>query len=115
MKPNNKATVIMCIATILIIISLTCLGIFKVIDYANTKSEEIKIGMVKQAVLDDCLDEEDEDYLILIKKCEARVSEYKDAEYRDAEFYMAWVYTEEDGMQVMLARYYDGDVNVYEE
>lgn len=110
MKLNNKATVIMCIATILLIVSLTCLGIFKVIDYANTKSEEIKIGMVKQAVLDDCLDEENEDYLILIKKCEARASKFA-----DAEFYMAWVYTEEDGMEVMYVRYEDGKCEVFEE
>lgn len=110
MKLNKKATVIMCIATILIIISLTCVGIFKVIDYANTKSEEIKIGMVKQAVLEDCLDEEDEDYLILIKKCEARAHEFK-----DAEFYMAWIYTEEDGMEVMYVRYDGGQIEVFEE
>ncbi len=110
MKLNNKSTVIMCIATILIIISLTCVGIFKVIDYANTKSEEIKIGMVKQAVLDDCLDEEDEDYIILIQKCEARASKFK-----DAEFYMVWIYTEEDGMEVMYVRYDGGEIEVFEE
>ena len=110
MKLNNKATVIMCIATILIIISLTCLGIFKVIDYANHKSEEIKISMVKQAVLDDCLEEENEDYLILIQKCEARASKFK-----DAEFYMAWIYTEEDGMEVMYVRYDAGQIEVFEE
>ena len=112
MKLNNKATVIMCIATILIIISLTCVGIFTVIEYAKNKSEENKVSMVKQAVLDDCLDEENEDYLILIKKCEARVS---DLELKDAEFYMAWIYTEEDGMEVMYVRYDGGEIEVFEE
>ena len=110
MKLNNKATVIMFVATILLIVSFTCLGVFAVINYANTKSEENKISMVKQAVLDDCLDEENEDYIILIQKCEARASKFK-----DAEFYMAWVYTEEDGMEVMYVRYEDGKVEVFEE
>jgi hypothetical protein len=100
----------MCIATILLIVSLTCVGIFTVIEYAKNKAEEIKVSMVKQAVLDDCLDEENEDYIILIQKCEARASKFK-----DAEFYMAWVYTEEDGMEVMYVRYENGKTEVFEE
>lgn len=69
-----------------------------------------KMEKIKQAVLYDCLDEVNEDYVILIQKCEARASDFK-----GAEFYLVWIYTEEDGMEVMYVRYYEDIAEVFEQ
>ena len=73
-------------------------------------SERNEVDAVRQAALDDVLDEPYEGYVLHMEKCESRGN--TDG---NAEFWIVCIYTEEDGLETMFVKYMNGVAEVYEE
>ena len=105
MTEAKKQLWLILVLTIVVTIAIASL-VVAMISLINRHSVEYR---VRQAVLEDMLDG-DEDYIVHVEKCDVRSKEYP-----KAKFFVAWVYTEEDGFQTAIVRADGNHIEVWEQ
>ena len=70
---------------------------------------QAELDKVRDAIIEDVFEGRTGDYVIHVDKCEALSTDHPHATY-----YIAQIYTGEDGMQTVIAREEDGFIEVYD-
>lgn len=103
-KKVDRLNVIM--AIVIAILAIVTIVIALIINGA----ENSKMDKIRDAVKYACTDDVNEDYIMTITRCESRAADCPGAEY-----YLVYMYTDEDGMEVMYVRYYEERAEVFKQ
>ena len=103
-KKVDRLNVIM--AIVIAFLAIVTIVIALIINGAENR----KMDKIRDAVKYACTDDANEDYIMTITRCESRASDFPGAEY-----YLVYMYTDEDGMEVMYVRYYEERAEVFKQ